>query len=76
MRQTIIGILQDFNEDADYENEQRLIDEGIIDSLDLTAIIRELEEAFSVRIDPSQLVPKNFNSVDAIMEMLRRIKGA
>lgn len=76
MRQKIIGILTDFNEDVDYEREQRLIDEGHIDSLDLTAIILELEEAFQVRIDPSEIDPENFNSVDAILDMIQRYQAA
>lgn len=75
MRQKIIDILMDFNEDVDYEREQRLIDEGYIDSLDLTAIILELEEAFGVRIDASQIEPENFNSVDAILELLKRYQA-
>lgn len=72
MRQKIIDILMDFNEDVDYEREQRLIDEGHIDSLDLTAIILELEEAFQVQIDASEIEPENFNSVDAILAMIHR----
>lgn len=76
MRQKIIDILLDFNEDVNYEREMRLIDEGYIDSLDLTAIILELEEAFGVRIDPSEIEPENFNSVDAILDMIRRYQAA
>lgn len=76
MRQKIIDILMDFNEDVDYEQEQRLIDEGHIDSLDLTAIILELEETFGVRIDPSEIEPENFNSVDAILDMIQRYQAA
>ena len=76
MRQKIIEILMDFNEDVDYENEQQLIDEGYIESLDLTSLIVELEEAFSVQIDPANILPENFNSVDAIMGMLQRCQGA
>ena len=76
MRQKIIEILMDFNEDVDYENEQQLIDEGYIDSLDLTALIVELEDAFSVQIDPANILPENFNRVDAIMGMLMRCQGA
>ena len=76
MRQRIIDILMDFNEDVDYEQENRLIDEGHIDSLDLTAIILELEEAFGVQIDASVIEPENFNSVDAILDMIQRYQAA
>lgn len=76
MRQQIIDILMDFNEDVDYGQEKRLIDEGYIDSLDLTAIILELEEAFQVKIDASEIEPENFNSVDAILAMIHRYQAA
>ncbi len=76
MRQKIIDILIDFNEDVDYEQEKRLIDDGYIDSLDLTAIILELEEAFGVRIGSSEIEPENFNSVDAILDMIQRFQAA
>ena len=76
MRQRIIDILMDFNEDVDYEQENRLIDEGHIDSLDLTAIILDLEEAFGVQIDASEIEPENFNSVDAILDMIQRYQAA
>lgn len=76
MRQKIIDILTDFNEDVDYEQEKRLIDEGHIDSLDLTAIILELEEAFGVKIDASEIEPENFNSVDAILDIIQRYQAA
>lgn len=71
MRQKIIDILMDFNDTVDYDSEQRLIDDGLIDSLDLTALLVELEQAFGVGIGAGRIVPENFNSVDAILAMIR-----
>ena len=73
MRQKIIDILTDHNDEADYEHEENIVDEGYIDSLSLTAIIIDLQEAFGVRIPPAKIIPENFNSVEAIMKMLQSL---
>lgn len=73
-KRTLIRILEDINEDVDFENESALVDDGLIDSMDITAIIVEIEAAFHARINASQIEPENFNSVDAILETIRRYR--
>ena len=47
-----------------------IIDDGIIDSLDIVAVISELMEEFDVQLGVNDLTPENFNSVDAIVELI------
>ena len=54
----------------DFENETAIIDDGIIDSLDIVAVISELMEEFDVQLGVNDLTPENFNSVDAIVELI------
>ena len=54
----------------DFENEKALIDDGLIDSLDIVAVVTELMEAFDVELGVDDLTPENFNSVEAIEELI------
>ena len=47
-----------------------LIDDGLIDSLDIVAVVTELMEAFDVELGVDDLTPENFNSVEAIEELI------
>ena len=54
----------------DFEQETSLIDDGLIDSLDIVAVVTELMEAFDVELGVDDLTPENFNSVEAIEELI------
>ena len=69
MREKIIEILNEICPGNDFENETAIID-GIIDSLDIVAVISELMEEFDVQLGVNDLTPENFNSVDAIVELI------
>jgi len=71
----LIDILMDINEDVDYENEKALVDDGLIDSFDITSIITALDEEYNIRIEASEIEPVNFNSVEAIRETVKRYQA-
>ena len=70
MREQIIEILTEICPGVDFEQETSLIDDGLIDSLDIVAVVTELMEAFDVELGVDDLTPENFNSVDAIVELI------
>ena len=70
MRKQIIEILTEICPGIDFENETALIDDGIIDSLDIVAVISELMEEFDVQLGVNDLTPENFNSVEAIEDLI------
>ena len=69
-REKLIGILTDICPDVAFENEDALIDDGLIESLDIVAIVTEIMAEFDVEINVDDLLPENFNSVDAILELI------
>ncbi len=71
----LLELLADINEDVDFQAETALIDDGIIDSLDLTGLIAEMENTFDIEIGMGDIVPENFNTVAAMWAMIERLQG-
>lgn len=72
MKEQILEILADIRADIDFESETKLIDDGLLESLDIVAIVGEFNEEFDVEISVEDLVPENFNSVDAMVELITK----
>ena len=72
--QKLLAALEEVRDDVDFENEEHLVEDGIIDSLDLTRMIAALDEAFDIHIPAGEIEPENFDSVNAILEMVRRYR--
>lgn len=70
MRETVLDILTEIRGDIDFENETKLIDDNILASLDIVAIVGEFNDEFDVEISVEDLVPENFNSVDAMVKLI------
>ena len=70
MRKQIIKILTEICPGIDFETEKALIDDGLIDSLDIVAVVTELMETFDVELGVDDLTPENFNSVEAIEALI------
>ena len=70
MRKQIMEILTEICPGIDFENEKALIDDGLIDSLDIVAVVTELMEAIDVERGVDDLTPENITSVEAIEELI------
>ncbi len=70
MRNQIIDILNNVKPGVDYENEKKLVDSKILDSLSIIALVSELSFTFDIDIDVMDLVPENLNSVDDIVKLI------
>ncbi len=70
----LLEILRDIDPDNDYENDERLIDDGHLDSLSLLQLVTELEDNFEIQVTPTELIPANFNSAKAIWAMVQRLQ--
>lgn len=71
MREEILEILKEIRSDIDFEKENALIDDNLLESLDIVAIVGEFNDAFDIEISVEDLLPENFNSVSAMEELIR-----
>ena len=69
----LLAILSDLNPDVNFETEAALIDGGILDSFDIVTLVAEIDDAYGVQIPAEALIPENFNSVGAILALIRRL---
>ena len=66
----LLNVLSEVRDDVDFAGETALVEDGVIDSIDLTQIIAALDEAFDIHIQTGDIEPENFNSVSAILELI------
>ncbi|MDD6738883.1 MAG: phosphopantetheine-binding protein [Coriobacteriaceae bacterium] len=71
----LLELLKDVNEDVDFTTQTAIIDDEVIDSLDLTGLIADIEDTFDIEIGMNDIVPENFNTVDAMWAMIQRLQG-
>ena len=74
LKEQILEILEELAPGIDYASCTTLIDDRHIDSLAMVALIAELEEVFDVEIPPVLIVPANFNSLDAICALVKKLQ--
>ena len=73
MRDQILDILAEIVEDVDFDTCTTLIDDGLLSSLDIIQLIGALNDEFDLSIPATEIVPDNFNSVDAMVAMVKRL---
>ncbi len=70
----LLELLEDIKEDVDFEKEEKLIDDHILDSFDILQIISTLNDHYDISIPASEIVPENFNSAKALLAMVERLQ--
>ena len=68
----VIAILSEIRPGQDFSGTDDFFARGVLDSLDLTALVAALESHYNVFMDVDEIVPENFRSVAAIKAILRR----
>ena len=70
----LVEILEDIKPTIDFKTCTGLIVEGYLDSFDILSIVSELNDAFEIEISPVDIVPDNFNSAQALWNMVERLR--
>ena len=73
MRDELIEILAMINPAIDAEDEDLNIAEDL-DSMDIIALIAELEDKFDIEITMEEKTEENFQNVDTLVEMIKRLQ--
>ena len=72
MREKLLALLREEYPDIDFEESDELVDDGILDSLTVVGVISAISDEFNVEIPYEEIIPENFNSVDAMAEVFEK----
>ena len=68
-------IIQDImvgGKDVSLSPDESLIESGIVDSLGILRLVAFIEENFSVVVDDTEVVPENFETINAMSSLVQR----
>ena len=70
----LMDILQEFEPGVDFEHCTDLINGKILNSLEILSLVAEIEDVFDITIPTVEIVPDNFNSAQAMWNMICRLQ--
>lgn len=73
MKEKVLEILAEVNEEIlDYDGDN-LVESGLLDSFQIIDLVEMFEETFDIEIDAELVIVENFQTKEAIIEMLEGI---
>lgn len=70
----LIELLSGVRDDVDFKECTTLVDEGVLDSFDIIQIVNVIDEEYDIEVPATEIVPENFNSAQAILNMIQRLQ--
>ena len=64
-----------FGDDSKLENEESLLEAGIVDSTGILELINHIEDRYGIKVGDDELVPENLDSIFSIAAFLGRKTG-
>lgn len=61
--------------DVELKNDLSLVEAGVLDSLAIFTLIAYLEERFGVKVESEDVVIENFDTIDALRELVLQRTG-
>lgn len=77
MEEKIIEIIEDLTGYKDLKNNKEidLLENEIIDSLAFIELISSLENEFNIEIQPTQVDPNTWRSINSIIDLVKNLQG-
>jgi len=74
MRENIMEILSGLRPECDFENSDNYIEDGLLDSMDIVALVDSVEEEYGITIPGTAISAKYFGNLDSIVELIEKYK--
>ena len=70
MREELINLLKKVRPDVNFDVENQLLSEEVLDSFDIMMILAEIFDNYNVEIDPDDVNEMYFDSVEGIEKLI------
>ncbi len=70
----LLEILGEIRPDIDFINEKNLINDGVLNSFDIIQVVIALNEAYNIDINVEDLESDNFNTADAMLQLVEKLQ--
>ena len=70
----LLKLLKKIKPEVNFENNEHLIDNEELDSFDIVSIVSAINEEFDIEIGAGDIVPENFNSVQAMCQLIQKLE--
>jgi acyl carrier protein len=76
MQGKIIQLLKEIRPEFDFTTSEDFVAEGMLDSLDIVALVDGLDHAYGISIAGTEIVPENFRNLSTIAALVERQGGS
>lgn len=71
----LIKILESVKPGVDFKTAKNLVEDGILDSFDIVTLVSLINEEFDIEFTVKEVIPENFNSVDALYATITKLES-
>ena len=68
-------IISSLHPEYDFTGEERLVDGGILDSLDIVTLVTDINEEYAISVPAQEICKENFDTVNDIAVLIKRCGG-
>lgn len=70
----LLKLLKKIKPEVNFEANEHLIDNEELDSFDIVSIVSAINDEFDIEIGAGDIVPENFNSVEAMYQLVQKLQ--
>lgn len=71
----LLEILESVKPGVDFTKEENIVEDGIIDSFDIVTIVAQISDEYDIEFPVNEIIPENFNSVEALYAVIERLQN-
>lgn len=75
MNEEIMAMLAEIRPEFNFAESDDFVMDGLLDSFDIISLSSMLEEKYNINIDGLDIVPENYASVNAIIDLVKKSGG-